>query len=165
MVEGRDQNLATGGAYTIRAGGEERTVAVAEGKLTDRLRLLQQPELAVASQGYRGFLRFEPGEWAETITVGPVEVVLDFQQPYSLSRAGLWFTGALESVVAEASADGENWQPAATAPDLHETGFREVAELSLELADTAPARYLRLTMVAQGEAALVEAEVWGAAAE
>ncbi len=162
MVEGREQNVDTGGSCTIEGGGERIEASFGDGRLTDRLRLLRNPELSVAPRGYRGYLSFEPEDWVQPIRGdGPATVTLDFGGAYPLTRATLWFVGSVDGVVAEVSADGEAWREAARNDVARATGFQEVVELPLTLDAPTPARFLRLTIAREGELSLVEAEVWG----
>ena len=160
-------NADTGGTYTITTAGKGQSHEFTQGRLTNRLRLLEDPNLSIALQGYGGYLKFKSDPWVERVTGNAAATVtFDFREPYPLDRAELFYTGALNTIVIETSKDGRTWTPGLTRTFDKPTGFREIVHLTLTLRETPDARFMRWVIIpGDTEAAveLVEAEVWAKA--
>jgi|GEM_PF-2364519 len=165
MVEGRRQNVDGAGHYTILAGGELNRHRLGEGKLTDRLRMMREPHLAIGSRGYHAYLQFKPTDYVETFEtgVGDVQIICEFEQPQAVERIVMFYTGNLAQMTVEAESANGQWRELSRA-GADPTGFREVAAVRMKIDQPTQTRRLRLTCKRseseQSPLSLVEMEIW-----
>lgn len=156
------RNLDTGGSYTLSANGDlvlDKALSntIAEGKLTDRLRAWKIGSVIGVDHPV-GSVDDYTVQYAST---APIAISFDFQKPYPLSSAKVFYGGELPALGVEVSDDNENWTGVASARGgLAEPG----ATTDITAAGKwGTHRYLRLSIPARAAGnhlLLAEVEVW-----